>query len=286
MEVKSLEIEHKVGIFTDESEEMIRYVKAWSKSSLDHVNRSMMHYFHNKNNPKPQTDSMILGSAFHCLSLTPDKFKDKFAIAPKVDRRTNAGKATWEGFITENKGKTILTEEDGARSEAMSKALLTHPDALEILSCGEPEVAMFWINKQTGLKCKGKVDYLRNDHVIVELKKTSDASYHEFQRKINEYRYHVQGAFYLDGYYEATGKYITDFYIIVQEDNAPYATAIYKLGPKSLDAGRREYEADLKRIVDYELLSEEDKWSGYPRGATVIEMPYWAMQKTLHGNNF
>jgi hypothetical protein len=246
----------------------------------------MLHYFHNKNNPKEQTDAMILGSAYHCLSLTPDRFDDKFAVAPKVDRRTKDGKATWEGFVSVNRGKTILDESDAKRAVAMSEATIKHPDAAEILTLGNPEVALFWINKKTGLKCKGKIDWMRDDHVMVELKKTSDASYYDFQKKINDYRYHVQAAFYLDGYYEISGKYITDFYFLAQEDQAPYATAIYKIGPKSLDAGRREYEANLQRIIDYELLPEEDKWSGYPRGAITIEMPFWAMQRTAQGNNF
>jgi len=277
-EIEKIEIEHKAGIFADESEELIRYTKGWSKSSLDHVSRSMMHYFHNKNNPKEQTDAMLLGSAFHCLSLTPEKFENKFAIAPKVDKRTSAGKDLWNSFLSANKGKSILTKEDGDRADAMAKALLSHPDAAEMLMNGTPEVAMFWTHKQTGLKCKGKTDFLRNDRIMIELKKTSDASYHEFQRKINDYRYHVQAAFYLDVIKAATGQDMKGFLFAAVEKDAPFNIGVYAMEQEDLEVGKREY---MKDLLVYRECLKTGIWPSYnyENGQPMIKklkLPKWA----------
>ena len=62
-------------------------------------------------NPMEPTPAMALGSAVHCLTLTPDKFKSQFAVAPKIDRRTKAGKEEWENFTLTAATKTVIKQD-------------------------------------------------------------------------------------------------------------------------------------------------------------------------------
>lgn len=73
--------------------------KAVSKSDLDLINRSPLHYINAVKNPKEQTESMLFGSVVHKLVLEPETFAAEYIAAPKCDRRTKEGKARWQEFI-------------------------------------------------------------------------------------------------------------------------------------------------------------------------------------------
>ena len=87
-------------------------MRVLSYSSIKQFAKSPNHFLQYINREQETTPAMIKGSAFHVLTLEPDKFLDQYAIAPKVDRRTKAGKETWANFSSENEGKQILTSQD------------------------------------------------------------------------------------------------------------------------------------------------------------------------------
>jgi hypothetical protein len=45
--------------------------------------------------PVQPTDAMKQGSLVDCLITEPQNFDRKYVVAPKVDRRTKAGKEAW-----------------------------------------------------------------------------------------------------------------------------------------------------------------------------------------------
>lgn len=269
------------GIYYSVPEKEYHKSEGWSKSKLDYVNISMAHYFENEKNPKAETPLMAVGSAVHCRILTPDLYQSSIAIAPDVDKRTKIGKETWAEFIQGNVGKTIIKHSDAEDVERIAESVLTHPDASELLTNGRLEVSMQWNDEKTGLPCRARVDWLRDDHILVDLKKTGDASYFKFQKHIIDFRYHVQGAFYLEGYRRITDVFSHDFYFICVEDHAPWAVKVYRLGPQSLDVGRQEWEKNLARVFEYYAEPEIDRWAGYELGSQTIEIPGWAKQRAI-----
>ena len=48
--------------------------KAVSKSDLDLINRSPLHYYNAKQKPNEQTEAMLFGSVVHKMILEPDTF--------------------------------------------------------------------------------------------------------------------------------------------------------------------------------------------------------------------
>ena len=53
--------------------------------------------------PVEQTPAMAFGSACHKMILEPGDFSNEYAVAPEINRRTNAGKAEWEQFCADNR---------------------------------------------------------------------------------------------------------------------------------------------------------------------------------------
>ena len=66
-------------------------------SSLKEFNRSPLHFKHARENPKPTTSAMSLGTAAHCATLEPERFAAEF-VTWTGGRR--AGKE-WESFKTD-----------------------------------------------------------------------------------------------------------------------------------------------------------------------------------------
>jgi len=92
-----------------------------SFSSLKEFAKSPKHYMDYISKPKtPPTDAMKLGSAVHCMILTPELFNDQFAVAPEINKRTNAGKEEWALFASQNEGKDILANDDYEHARRLS----------------------------------------------------------------------------------------------------------------------------------------------------------------------
>lgn len=267
-------MEFKTGRFDDISLTDYHAMDGWSKSSLDKVHRSMAHYFASKEK-KESSAAMEFGSAFHCAVLTPNLYQAEYVVTPDFgDLRTKAGKEARANFELANIGKRSISWDDAAKIEAMQKAVFDHPVAGQLFEHGDAEHSFFWIDEQSGLRCKVRPDYVRRDHkLIIDLKTTENASYFDFQRSIVKYRYHTQGAFFCDGVSIVENGPYEQFLLVAVETSAPYNVAIYALDKDALNVGRTSYRMDLNKIYAYE--KSEDKWAGYTVQIQEMLLPAW-----------
>lgn len=99
----------------------------------------------------------------------------------------------------EHTGKTLMSVNAMERIEASAKVVESHPDVSRALSGGYPEVSIFWVDEETGVPCKARVDYLK-PRVIVDLKSFSNARNKPVDRAIADvvaaYGYHMQAVHY------------------------------------------------------------------------------------------
>lgn len=253
-------------------EQYHRECPGWSKSALDKVNRSMAHYLCAEDK---QTPALAFGAAFHCAVLTPDLYEAQYCVAPICDRRKKEGKEDYAEFQQKSLGKTVLESSDCAAISKMKENVFSHPVAGALFNSGDAEHSFFWIDKKTGLLCKCRPDYLRNDGIVVDIKTTSNASYFEFQRDIAKYRYYVQGAFFLDGISAVLDKKHSEFLLVAVETTEPYAVAVYRLDDDALNVGRTAYHIDLDKVLAWEKQPEESRWSGYPDQVQDMYLPAW-----------
>lgn len=224
--------------------------------------------------PRAQTPALLLGRAVHCRVLEPESYPARYAVAPKVDRRTREGKATWDAFTQAHPGAAILSEEDGATVEAIAAAIQAHPIAHHAVRGGHAELSGWYRDPETGVQCRIRPDYLRAaGGIMADVKTALDASPGAFQRSIHGLGYHVQAAMYAAGFEAIIGDPLRDFLFITAEKSRPYAVAVYRLEEDALAVGRRLYRAALRTWAD---CLERGTWPAYSDRIESITLPTWA----------
>jgi exodeoxyribonuclease VIII len=246
---------------------------AISKSGLDLIRKAPALYRWRQANPTEQTPAMRLGTLTHTVVLEPDRFEQDTIVRPEgIDRRTNAGKAAWAAFEFEAEGCEIISDEEWTKLAAIRDAVRSHPAAAKALA-GSPviEQSIFW--DADDIACRCRPDAVTERGVIVDLKTTRDASPDGFAKSVAQYRYHVQAAFYSDGYRAAFGEAPRGFVFIAVETEPPYLVAVYVASETMTSRGRIEYQADLDTFR--ECLAT-DTWQGYSSSPLTLDLPKWA----------
>ncbi len=247
-------------------------IDAVNYSSLKLLARSPKHYRHYMANGGKETRPMFKGTAAHLAILEPERFATEYAI---FDGKRRTGKA-WEAFEAEaeERGKKILKASELAEAFAMRDAVRADALASSYLIGGQHEVAMVWTDAETGLLCKGRLDFLRGGVVAVDLKTTRDAIPHWFARDVARLQYHVQAAMYLDAVESLSGE-TGRFVVIAIESTPPYDVVTYDLPEPVISAGRDEYRRLLRLLVE---CRRENRWPGIGNGFEVaLTLPKWAM---------
>lgn len=246
---------------------------AISKSGLDLIAKSPAHYIHAKQQPHEPTEAMIIGSAFHDAVLLPDTFNDNYAVSEKFDRRTKAGKEAAAQFDADNKGKLILNIDQVGDIERMIESINAHEKASILLTGGNPEVSIFWRDADTQIDCRCRPDFIHSSGIMVDLKSTIDASPEAFAKSCANFRYHVQDAFYSEGFYRETGVWPKGFVFIAVEKTAPYAVGVYELDAESRALGRELFTRDL---LTYQNSLSSQTWPAYSPDIETLRLPQWA----------
>ena len=259
-----------------------------SISRLKELQRSPLHYRYRLENPK-ESNAMRLGTAAHCAVLEPERFVHEFAVWTRRSENGNACPRNgqyWDAFVAENPGKSILSEEEYHQAVVIAKAVRSEPLAMRYLEAGEPEVSMQWtrtLERPSGMEstfnCRGRADWLTrigSEHFVVGLKTARDARPFIFGSASYKLGYHLQWAFYYDGYVALTGTEPTMKEIVV-ESAPPYDVVVYDIPSDVIEQGRADYETLLRQLADCEAHQE---WCGVAQGREVtLTLPTYAYEK-------
>jgi exodeoxyribonuclease VIII len=126
---------------------------------------------------------------------------------------------------------------------------------------------------ETKIECKARPDFLREGHLIVDVKSTDDASYRAFQRSLANFQYHVQAAFYLDGASAVLGQNFNEFVVLAVEKDPPYAVNTFLLDEAMINEGRALYRRALQML---KCCMEAKVFPAYPDQLVNISLPAWA----------
>lgn len=243
--------------------------EAISKSGLDLIEKSPAHYFYRE---KTKTKAMVIGSAFHDLVLLPHLFNEHYAIKPNgLSLASKEGKA-WK---VQNENKEMLSQDEFEQINAMKESILTHHSASKLLQSGKPEVSIFWQDHETGLDCRCRPDFITSNNIIVDLKTTTDASPSGFAKSVANFRYHVQDAYYSNGYYEAFRHQPKGFVFIAVEKEPPYAVGVYILNDEAKLEGEFRFKENLQT---YKEALEKEVFDAYSQQIETLELPRWAFK--------
>lgn len=239
-------------------------------SSLKAFARSPAHALVGFEEEQESTDAMNLGSMLdHKILGTPYLW----TTSPFDDYRTKDARA-WRDD-QEARGVTVFKQEQLETVTKMVEAVRKHPVAGRLLAePGRAQVGMF--GEFESCDRKGLIDWLPSTMpVIVDLKKTRDASRHGFRRQIGQLRYDVQAAYYRDLYRDITGE-TRAFQWVCVEDQAPYAVAVYQLGTESLDKASATWQSWIRQWITCE---DTDSWPGYNGDSTeIIQSPNYILK--------
>ena len=250
-------------------------IDAVNWSSLKVLARSPAHYRHARTVKREDTPALQRGRLVHLAVFEPAVFLSTVAV---FDGR-RAGKE-WEAFKAAHAGSEIVKPDEIEEISAIADAVRREPSAAKHLVSGAAEVAVRWSrtvklpdgSAHAEVDCKGRLDFVSSDGVLVDLKTTRDASPDGFGREVWRYGYHTQMAWYRDGYESATGKRLRVVLVAV-EAAAPHVVAVYRVPDDILDMGREHYEALLGRYAE---CRRENRWPGYFIGESELALPRYA----------
>jgi hypothetical protein len=282
--------------------------------------------------PKKDSAAFAMGHAVHCLALEPEKFEECFVVVEKVlsansiagqiaafvldertagqelpwiakpegiNRRTKAGQAEWDEFVSDCalkdlkivddsdfgkamdyvdlvKGKTVLDEQDHADAVACVQALNNHPEFAAIMAQPRRVEVPFEFDL-FGHKFKAKPDCVIDSmKLILDIKTTDDASPHRWQWSAVDYGYHRQQIIYREALRQATGKKYRFVFAVVEKPKPstrgiPPTVALYELDEDAVLMG---YDDTQKLVQDYETRRETENWQQlYSNGIVPLRLP-------------
>ncbi|EHH8899334.1 TPA: exodeoxyribonuclease VIII [Salmonella enterica subsp. enterica serovar 1,4,[5],12:i:-] len=265
------------GIYYGISNENYHAGSGVSKSQLDDIADTPALYLWRKNAPvdTTKTKTLDLGTAFHCRVLEPEEFSNRFIVAPEFNRRTTAGKEEEKAFLMEcaSTGKTVITAEEGRKIELMYQSVMALPLGQWLVeSAGHAESSIYWEDPETGILCRCRPDKIIPEfHWIMDVKTTADIQ--RFKTAYYDYRYHVQDAFYSDGYEAQFGVLPTFVFLVASTtvECGRYPVEIFMMGEEAKLAGQQEYHRNLRTLAD---CLNTDEWPAIK----TLSLPRWAKE--------
>jgi hypothetical protein len=246
-------------------------IDAAHASTLKAIDVSLKHYAHAIRHARADTTAFVIGRVLHAMILDP--------APPAVavyEGKVRRGK-DWEAFEAEHAGETILKRDELADVAAMRAAVLAHPRSAALFAEGEGEVSMVW--EQHGIKCKGRLDWLRPDGSWVELKTTEAIKPARFARQAGHYLYHAQVAFYAGGLAEITGEESpAPPHLVTVEKKPPYDVAVYTVEGDAIEAGQRKVDGWLRKLAEARRTGQ---WPGVAPDVLRLELPDYVLTDGL-----
>jgi hypothetical protein len=209
----------------------------------------------------------------------PDEFESEFGILPDdYNGRTNAGKALKAEMELKYKG--ILKKEELYDIQAMSKSVKEHHLCSDLFIDCKFQVAIFWIDEKTGLKCKGLADMvgLPPLNCLIDVKKVGPSkgasSYNlvkMFQSQYEEHFYDGQIAYYTRGLESNLDERIQYKELIAVSSVPPYDVLVVEPATDDLDYCNNQIDLALSK---YKELKDKTMGPAYPERKTFSRRPF------------
>lgn len=219
--------------------------------------------------PKKEFDT---GSLVHKLVLGEGA---DIVVVDAKDWRTKAAQEARDAAREE--GKIPALTKDMQAAQAITEQVYERPIAANLFSVGEPEVSMYATDIETGVRMRGRVDWLRPDY-LVDFKTTADADPRAFERSIWKFGYAVQAWWYLT-IARAAGHPAEDFLFVAASTRRPFLVTEHRLTEEYLQYGESLARRALRTFTE---CRDSGEWPGHPNRINVVSLPAWAGTTTHH----
>ena len=208
---------------------------AVSSTQLKRMLISPAHFLSGITDPEESTEALLFGSVLHGRLLEPDTFDSRFFAMPKVNRARKEGKQRYAECMVQAAGRTVYPEAWKEPIERIIDNAMTHRKARELLAKGEAEVALVWLDPDTGIKCKIKIDWWHDARTLADVKSAEDVTFEGFRRSCARLGYALSAAMYCEGVYQLTGEE-PEWAFIACEKARPNTVAVYRAMQPMLEA--------------------------------------------------
>lgn len=97
---------------------------------------------------------------------------------------------------------------------------------------------------------KESKQFAERQAILLGVKTCGDASPEDCKRQLARMRYHVQSAFYVDGYEAASGGEVLGLVFVTVEADLPHAASAVMLDDLGIEQGRRDYRRNFNRYAE------------------------------------
>lgn len=261
---------------------------AASSSALKLMDRSPAHLMAERQRRKDlrdagkddQNKAFMFGTAVHSAVLEPNTFQDKYAVYPGSVTRTTRQSKAFRLFEFNNRRKTVLlpTEWEAIRGCAVraasvpvirtDKQCFTMADLVDI---GTVERNYYWVDIATGITCKARMD-LTVENIVLDIKTALDARRERFMYDASKFGYHIQAAFYMEGY----ARFLPEnqpivMTFLVAEKQAPHGAMVYQADKDTFWNFGKKRVREL--LAQYKQCMASQTWPAYAEGPQLLKLP-------------
>ena len=246
-------------------------------SSLKHVDTSLLTYKYNKENDRPDTAALKAGRYAHAAIFEPESLGETFAVYQgEGNRNTNDYKA----FAAKHSGKVVFYPKEIAALDRMVAAVRAHPLVAPYLACkdGQFETSIRWVDERTGLRCKGRLDWIIPSlRTVIDFKTMRSTEIRSAVSAIKRYGYDGQSAHYSNGVRAALGWEVEHYIMIGAEKTGPYEVLVMPFGEEIRTMASERVQAMMDKL---KVAMDSNEWPGrytepMPLARETSGVPTW-----------
>jgi hypothetical protein len=235
------------------------------------------------NKDRVATNAMDEGAILHKLLLGAGA---QFEMVVADDWRTNAAKAAREAI--QESGKIAILAHKFEKLKTAADRIFQNAANQGFPFGGHSELAIEFVDYADQIKrtrevlCRCRIDQVRKDHIIYDVKKVASANPKDIARKFVEFGYDIQAHAYTRAYEqlvpEALGR--SEFIFLFCETEPPYEVVPARLDGCHTEIGKRRWNKALA-LWDKLLTEGSYPWPGYSDGAITLVPPQWVISQEL-----
>lgn len=272
------------GAFYGLPEPVYRKAEGLNHSLLKHMRPTPAHYLHAKENPREPSWEMKVGTLVHASLLEPEKPLPGIAIRPKQAgfASSKEGKA-WKAAALD-RGDIILGEDAYESLTRCIESCKSNERLRDVCENADTEVSLFAMTTRgmSSVMRKGRIDIVPSKYAcLCDIKVVDDASPDAWQKKMLDFEYPAQAAWYLrlwNDVHKLSGNDALSVFMFHVVERATGFIAHYAVHPAALQWGEERNEADL---LKYLHCRDSQSWPAYNQDGVIANLPVWAYSKPI-----